>query len=794
MRFQCPFCKGIVEIDDSLAGSKVQCGNCQQVTAAPENRLAPGAIVGDFVIKKELSRGGMGIVFRAHQLSLDRPAALKVLQDDNSDNDEFISGLIREARAAAKLIHPHIVQAYAVGQDGDLFYFAMEFIGGETMKNVLDREKVIDPRYAAEVIKQIAEALKCAWNEQKLVHHDIKPENILLTRTGQAKLSDLGIAQVAGDTVGDDSDEVMGTPQYISPEQLIGSPSDCRSDIYSLGATFFHFVTGRFAYVGADVLEITKQHVAGHLTPPKEINPALPDEINRIIVKMMQRDIDRRYQGPQELIDDLDDFLKGKTNAPAIAPASLGGGLSGAAKPLGGLNSVPAGSALPSGGALQGGPIGGNKIAAPGGHSHISIKKAPEPEKKPDIPGVSIAPPPGGSSLKIQTPAKPAEPEKKPESSQAPEKEFELPPEKIIAPAEKSQLPKLLTILGIVAALGAVVLISQMSGEEEDLPPRNPTPPPAQTPPPAAPTTPAAAPVAPQTFVPPAQTEDPDVEESVEIPAGLVDYSLPQLPEDLTEATEAYRQTLPARMQAVMCNFMQLVTTGDYDGLEQMFQTIKNENPRLSEAGQPLVKAFKQLSRQLETALTQARKLDQVLTDSGTQLAGTQIQLSSNDVASIRSIENNVYRIKHRDGSESSHMRNEIPVNYFLPFAGRAATAIQMGDADFYFLLCNGEFGFIEDKIVPKSWKTLLPKLQTVYFQNAWSNAANDDVRQQLYVRYGNLPAFQQAIAAWQQQQQQLLQMQQQQQRMMGPGMMGPGMMGPPGGTMPPGAMPQGGR
>ena len=219
---------------------------------------------------------------------------------------------IKEARSAAKLNHPHIVQAYAVGEDEGIFYFAMEYIDGETMKAVLKREKVLTTEKAVTIIQQIAEALDCAWKEQKLVHRDIKPDNIMLTKNGRAKLADLGLSRVAGDVEDDDEDEVMGTPQYISPEHLTGAPMDVRSDIYSLGATFYQFVTGRFPYEGNSATEIAKKHIEANLVPPIIINPKVPEAVSQIIVKMMKKDVAERYQDAEELVEDLRMFRRGK--------------------------------------------------------------------------------------------------------------------------------------------------------------------------------------------------------------------------------------------------------------------------------------------------------------------------------------------------------------------------------------------------------------------------------------------------------------------------------------------------
>ena len=248
MRLYCPKCQKVFSAAKPAEGAEVKCPDCGAAQHYPEVIPGPGVVVGDFLIEKPLSKGGMGEVFLAKQISLDRPVALKVLQEKHTKDKEYVESLFHEARAAAKLNHPNIVQAYAVGEDEGIYYFAMEFIRGETFKQILKREKTIEFVRAATVIRDIAKALDFAWREQKLVHQDIKPENIMLDANGFAKLADLGLAKVAtgSESGAEEGDEVLGTPQYISPEQLTGVPTDVRSDLYSLGATFYHFVTGRF--------------------------------------------------------------------------------------------------------------------------------------------------------------------------------------------------------------------------------------------------------------------------------------------------------------------------------------------------------------------------------------------------------------------------------------------------------------------------------------------------------------------------------------------------------------------
>lgn len=324
MKLFCSKCEKPFPADGN---APAKCPNCGTEVIPPEKFPGPGAVIGDFLIEKLISRGGMGEVFVARQISLDRPVALKVLQGEYTHDREYVDSLFREARAAAKINHPNIVQAYAVGEDDGVFYFAMELVRGDTMKAVLKRDGIIPFVQAAKVIRDIARALDVAWREQKLVHQDIKPDNIMLDNTsGLAKLADLGLAKTGGiEAPEDDSDEVFGTPQYISPEQLTGVPTDVRSDIYSLGATFFQFVTGRFPYVASSAEELARMHDAGKLEPPKSVNPQVPEALNRIILKMMARKLEDRYQTPGPLIEDLEAYLRRAEREPEVpvrAPAA----------------------------------------------------------------------------------------------------------------------------------------------------------------------------------------------------------------------------------------------------------------------------------------------------------------------------------------------------------------------------------------------------------------------------------------------------------------------------------------
>ena len=327
MNLFCKDCKKVFPVPpDSAVPGNVTCPKCGKEYAVSEEKIFTGRVIGgDFLVESFIGKGGMGDIYLAKQISLDREVALKILQNKFSEDGEYIDGLFHEARAAAKVSHPNVVQAYAVGEEDGIFYFAMEYIRGETFKQILQREKKISSERALKVVREIAGAIDAAWREQRLVHQDIKPDNIMLDANGFAKLADLGLARKAGvnDEHAQAGDEVMGTPQYISPEQLTGVPTDVRSDIYSLGATFYHLVTGRFAYLADTIEEMSRKHVEGHLESPNTVDPDIPDSVNAIIVKMMARHIEERYQTPQELIKDIDKAMQDGLSGKKAAPPSI---------------------------------------------------------------------------------------------------------------------------------------------------------------------------------------------------------------------------------------------------------------------------------------------------------------------------------------------------------------------------------------------------------------------------------------------------------------------------------------
>ena len=274
-------------------------------------------------ILERLGKGSMGLVFKARQTSVDRIVAVKVLLDTLAQNKEFIKRFQREAKIAAKLQHTNIVNAIDAGEVEGHYYFVMEYVEGATIKDELDKSKVFDEKVALKIVLAVADAMKHA-HERGLIHRDIKPENVILTKDGQVKLADLGLARLTADEKWAMSEAGMaiGTPYYISPEQVRGQVDvDIRGDIYSLGATLYHMVTGRVPYPGETPQEVMRKHVDknAHLVPPDHVNTKLSSGLGVVVETMMAKNRDQRYRNPDDLILDLKCLQQGES--PMIAGA-----------------------------------------------------------------------------------------------------------------------------------------------------------------------------------------------------------------------------------------------------------------------------------------------------------------------------------------------------------------------------------------------------------------------------------------------------------------------------------------
>ncbi|MBI5367688.1 MAG: serine/threonine protein kinase [Planctomycetes bacterium] len=293
--------KGYLSKDQASGISRQQ----QQATAA-----APVQIAGYELLAK-VGQGGMGAVYRARQLSMDRIVALKILPRHLAKDPAFVERFIREARAVARLNHENIIQGIDVGEAGGVHYFVMEYIEGCTVNSLLKKDGALPEAKALEITLQIARALEHA-HKNALVHRDVKPENMMLTKDGVAKLCDLGLAkQVTSDSSLTQDGTSVGTPHYIAPEQARGEHQvDIRADLYSLGASLYHMLVGVVPFEGPNATVVMTKHLTDEPVAPNKIRPAISDAANAITLKLMAKKAADRYQTPAELMEDLDAALR----------------------------------------------------------------------------------------------------------------------------------------------------------------------------------------------------------------------------------------------------------------------------------------------------------------------------------------------------------------------------------------------------------------------------------------------------------------------------------------------------
>lgn len=255
-----------------------------------------------------IGRGGMAYVYKAKDRKLNRYVAVKVLREEYTENEQFIKKFDRESQAAAGLSHPNIVSVYDVGVEGDIYYIIMEYVDGITLKQYLNKKGHLDYKEATRFIIDVAAALKCA-HEHKIIHRDIKPHNILLTRDLVPKVADFGIARAITSSTVTMTNQTMGSVHYISPEQARGGFVDERSDLYSLGIMYYELLTGQLPFDEENTVTIAIKHIQEELVPPKEILLDIPASVNDIVVKLTHKKPEDRYQNMDELIDDLEKIM-----------------------------------------------------------------------------------------------------------------------------------------------------------------------------------------------------------------------------------------------------------------------------------------------------------------------------------------------------------------------------------------------------------------------------------------------------------------------------------------------------
>jgi len=281
--------------------------------------------IGHFKLVSKLGEGAMGVVYKAVQISTGREVAIKVLLRKFQDDRKYLERFKREYTNAGRLSHSNIIEFVDAGQaskeQGGYYYFAMEYVDGETLQEILDRQESLPEQEAVRVGTEIGRALAHA-HSLNIKHRDIKPDNIMISRTGAIKLTDLGLAKEELDSSVTQAGMTIGTPHYMSPEQARGLELDARSDMYSLGATLYHLLTGRPPFEGKSAAIVMMKHIEEQLPSPQEIKPDISDDICVVIGKMMAKDPKDRYESCDELVSDLECVVGGVPPKSTRVPSS----------------------------------------------------------------------------------------------------------------------------------------------------------------------------------------------------------------------------------------------------------------------------------------------------------------------------------------------------------------------------------------------------------------------------------------------------------------------------------------
>ena len=260
--------------------------------------IKEGVLIGDrYEIMGRIGTGGMADVYKGRDHKLNRYVALKVLKREFREDELFVKKFQSEAQAAAGLMHPNIVNVYDVGEDRGLYFMVMELVEGITLKEYIQKKVRLTPKEVISITLQVCAGIEAAHNNG-IIHRDIKPQNIMISKEGKVKVTDFGIAKAT-------TSNAMGSVHYTSPEQARGGFSDIRSDIYSLGITMFEMITGELPFDGETTVSIAIKHLQEDIAAPSELVPDIPYSLERIILKCTQKSSDRRYQNMGELISDL---------------------------------------------------------------------------------------------------------------------------------------------------------------------------------------------------------------------------------------------------------------------------------------------------------------------------------------------------------------------------------------------------------------------------------------------------------------------------------------------------------
>jgi serine/threonine protein kinase len=326
--FHCSHCNAKLRINANAMGTELNCPECEGLITVPQSSLGPGFVVGGFLIKHKIGQGGMGEVYLARQLSLERDVALKILPAQFTRENSFVVRFLKEVHYQAKLDHPNIVTAYDAGEDNGVYFMAMAYVAGETLEDLLNREGVLSESEALTVVRQVALALQYATEQKGILHRDIKPANIMIGKGFQAKVLDMGLSKNTLEKHSNThADTLLGTPNYMSPEQIDRPQSiDTRSDMFSLGMTLYNMLTGKIPFEDSSYLKTLRRHGLEKLEDPRSLIPGLTRGVVLLLARMLARDPDDRFATWDDFLSALQHVNTKRGPFPTLpeGPSTLG--------------------------------------------------------------------------------------------------------------------------------------------------------------------------------------------------------------------------------------------------------------------------------------------------------------------------------------------------------------------------------------------------------------------------------------------------------------------------------------
>ncbi|MBW7459196.1 Stk1 family PASTA domain-containing Ser/Thr kinase, partial [Paenibacillus sepulcri] len=264
---------------------------------------------GRYEIITRIGGGGMALVYKAHDILLNRKVAVKILRQQFVHDEEFIRRFRREAQSAGALSHPNVVSIYDVGQEDETHYIVMEYVEGHNLNEIIQERAPLQPEEAVRIAIQICDALEHAHHNQ-IIHRDIKPHNILIGKNGRVKVTDFGIARAVTSSTITQTGSVLGSVHYFSPEHAKGISTGEKSDLYSLGIVLYQMLTGKLPFLGESPISVALKHLQETFEEPRVVNPYIPQSVENVILRAMRKNPSERYNSADEMLRDLETCLQ----------------------------------------------------------------------------------------------------------------------------------------------------------------------------------------------------------------------------------------------------------------------------------------------------------------------------------------------------------------------------------------------------------------------------------------------------------------------------------------------------